>query len=165
MKKILSVLLCLVILCGVSACSSDEEETKKDKKDKTEEKKKTEYAIGETAEVKGIKITVNSTRIDEGLFGASDDGTVYFVMDITLENTTDEEFSSSTMLCYTLKDIDGRKQELTIGANTNGSLDTQIEPGEKGTGEIAFKAAPEGQLTLTFKPNSFENDKAKFIVR
>ena len=164
MKKVLSLLLCLGLVTGLAACSSDDD-SKKEAKDKPAEKKKTEYAIGETAEVDGIKITINSVRNDGGKYSPPEDGNVYFVMDVTIENTTDETFHSSSMISYTLKDGDGRKQDLTILANLNGSLDMEVEPGESGKGEIGFKTGPEGKLVLTFAPNTFKDAKAKFIVR
>lgn len=160
MKKLFTAFLCAFMIFGLVGCGGSEKP-----EEENNEPVKTEYAIGETAEVDGIKITVNSTRVDEGLFGGSDDGTIYFVLDITLENTTDETFASSSMMCYELKDGDGRKQDLTVGANLNGSLDTEIDPGEKGAGEIAFKTNPEGTLVLTFTPGAFSSEKVKFVVR
>lgn len=164
MKKWLSLLLAAMFVFTTAACTSEDEGGAAEKEVK-EEEKKTEFAIGETAEVDGIKITVNSTRVDEGIFGPEEDGSIYFVMDIKLENTTDESFSSSSMLDFTLKDRDGREQDLTFSANTNGTMDTDVEAGESAVGEIAFKVAPEGTLVLTYTADSFGGDKVKFIVR
>lgn len=155
MKKVFSLLLVAVLGFVLVGCGS---ETKTDKK--KEEKK--DYTIGETASVDDIKITVNSTRNDAGIF-APEEGTVYFVLDITLENTGDEDFTSSSMMSFKLKDADGREQDLSIGANLNGSMDTDVPAGEKASGEIAFETAPEGQLVLTYTPGF--GDKVKINVR
>lgn len=158
MKRVLSILTVLCLFLGVSACSSSDDT--KDSSDKSSEKKeekkkeeKKELTVGDTGEADGIKITVNTTRVDAGGdFLKPDEGKVWFIMDITLENTTDEEFSSSSIICYTLKDADGREQDMAIGPELNGSLDTKVPAGETVVGEIAFTAVPEGELFLTFAP-------------
>lgn len=165
MKKWLCISFIMMACLGLSACSDDSSSTKdKDKTAQKEDSKKKVYGIGETAEVKGIRIKVNATRIDDGVYPAKD-GKQYFVMDITITNNTKKTFDSSSMLCYTLKDGDGRKMELSIGAKLNGSMDMQVEPGESGTGEIAFEVAPEGKLVLIFSPDAFNNDGVRFQVR
>lgn len=154
MKRFLSLFLVLGLVFGVAACSSDSDDSKKD--DNKEEAKKEEKkvpTIGDTVEVEGIKITVNSTRISTGSdISKPDEGMEWIVLDITLENTTDEALSSSSLLSYTLKDGDGRKQDIEIFADLNGSLDTEVEAGGKATGEIAFSTKPGSSLTLTYKP-------------
>lgn len=167
MKKNLKWIILAILAIGIIGAAmggSDKEDSDKKDSPKTEQKeeKKDTYAIGETAEIDGIKITVNSTRIDEGII-AADEGKQYFVMDISLENTRDDKFSSSSLLCYELKDADGRKVDMSVTANLNGSLDTSVEPGEKATGEIAFETATEGELTLKFTPGF--GDSIKFKVR
>lgn len=165
MKRLLALFLCGVLALGLAGCSEKEGEAQKTDGDTTQEnqnEEKSVYEIGETAEVDGIKITVNSTRVDEGLLAAKD-GKVHFVMDITLENTNDSEFASSSLLCYKVKNGDGREQSMSITANLNGTLDTKISAGEKASGEIAFETDPEGSLVLTFTP-SF-GDSVKFNVR
>lgn len=159
MKKVCSLCLCLVLGLSMSGCSSSD----KKEVDKTEEKevKKDTYGIGETVLVEDINITVNATRIGEGIFGDADEGKEYFVLDITLENIGEEEATSSSIICYQLKDADGRKKSLAIGADTEGSLDGTIAPNEKLTGEIAFQAEPETELVLTFRPGLGDSVKIK----
>lgn len=165
-KLIIGIIVIIVIVGGVGSALSGGDDSKEDKQSekKTEKEAKSEYAIGESAEVGDVKITVNSTRIDEGLV-AADEGKVYFVMDITLENMGDEEFSSSSLANFELKDAEGRKQDLSIGANLNGSMDTTIPAGEKATGEIAFEVAPEGTLVLSYRPDIISSDSVKIVVR
>lgn len=162
MKKLLALFLCSVLALGLAGCSEKEGEAQKGDGETSQEEEKSVYAVGETAEVDGIKITVNSTRVDEGLLPAKD-GKIHFVLDITLENTKDSEYSSSSLLCYEVKDGDGRKQSMSITANLNGTMDTKVAPGEKETGEIAFETDPEGALTLTFTPAM--GDSVQFNVR
>lgn len=162
MKKVLSLLLVLGLCFGLAGCGGDDSGSD-DKKTEQKEEKKDTYAVGETAEVEGIKITVNSTRVDEGIVPANE-GKQYFVMDISLENTKDDEFSSSSILCYELKDGEGRKAEMSVAANLNGNLDTTVAPGEKVAGEIAFETAIEGELVLKFTP-SIGSDSVKIKVR
>ena len=162
-RKIVSIALIAVLGLTLTGCSKD---SKKEKDEPTKEviEEKTYYAIGETAESDGIKITVNSTRIDEGIFSAAEAGKQYFVMDITLENTRKKEFSSSSMMSFDVKDQEGRKQSLSISANLNGSMDTKIAPGEKAVGEIAFEVPVGGELTLYYNPG-LTSDTIKIKVR
>lgn len=163
MKK----LLCLGVIgsilltgCGGSSDTAKKEETKEEKK----EEKKTEFQIGETAEVEGTKITVNSVREDYGNdFMKPAEGKVYYILDVSLENTKDKEFASSSLLCYELKDGDGRKQDISIFADLNGSLDTTVPANDKAAGEIAFEANAEGPLVLTFTPQI--KGSVKIVVR
>ena len=134
---------------------------KKDEKATQKEEKK-DYKVGDTAEVDGIKIKVNKVRTDKGIIEA-DKGKEYFIMDITLENTTDEDLSSSSVMCFELKDADGRKQDQSLSVDLNGNMDTTVSAGEKATGEIAYEVKKKSKLTLTYTPKF--GDSVKINVR
>ena len=159
MKKVLSLLACGVLAASFAGCSNSEEsapsnsEKTEEKQEKKEEQAPKTYGVGDTATVENIDITVNSTRVAQSTLGvAPEDGKQYFVMDISLANNQDDTFNSSTMLCYSLKDEDGREQDLAFDVDLNGSLDTEIGAGQKGAGEIAYTVPAEGALYLTFTP-------------
>lgn len=165
-KKIKWVVLAVLIIgvLGAMLGGDDSSDSNKETKEKTEQKeeKKQTYTVGDTAEVDDIKITVKSTRIDEGISPA-EEGKQYFVMDIQIENTSKEKFSSSSLMCYELKDSEGRKMDMSIMVDLNGSLDTEIEAGEQTVGEIAYEVPSDGELTLKFTP--FLDDSVKIKVR
>lgn len=169
MKKIWSLLLCSFLVFSMTGCSSDDKDKDADKqtektdekKDKKKEKKKDYFEIGETAEVEGVKITVNSTRIDPGDYITPEEGKEFVVLDIKLENTTDKDVVSSSIICYTLKDGDGRDQSMTIGASLNGSVDGTVPAGDVLSGEVAFEVDQGNTLMLTFRPGFGDSVKIK----
>lgn len=96
--------------------------------------------IGDTIEVEpGLFLTINSARASsDGLFDA--DG-VYLILDCTYENKSSEEAALSTLLNLSVKDVDGYKYSAALGADTKGSLDGALAPGDKTRGEVAFDVA------------------------
>lgn len=161
MKRILILILSLILLAG---CSSDPATDENVNNNQNEPPK--EYLVGETQEDDGIFIKVNSIRLSEGSeYFKPEEGKVFFVLDITIENKTNEEYGVSSMLNFELKDEDGREQDLTVFADNDGSLDGNILPNEKMTGEIAFETAKEGKLYLYFTSAIFSGKTLKFTVR
>lgn len=157
MKKLLSVLfISLLILTG---CSDSE---------KAEAvPKKTEYQIGETAEVDGLKITLNSTRKVEGdSLVTPESGTEWIALDFTFENTTEESIYIAGIFEITLKDADGRELTQNIWGDLKGSVDGDVLPGEKLTGEKSFEIkGDESGLFAYYKAPFSKSDAVKFIVK
>ena len=167
MKKLLALLACGVLSLSLTACGSSDsgETTDEPAEEQTEEKDENKvYGIGETATVEDVDITVNSTRVAQSTLGVTpEDGKIYFVIDVSLANNKDDTFNSSSIMCYSLKDADGREQDMAIDVDMNGSLDTEIPADQKGAGEIAYTAPAEGELIFTFTP-AF-GDSVQFKVR
>lgn len=159
MKRIGKVALCLGLSFGMFA-------TEQVTPLKIEAKKKTKlYQIGQTAQVKGMKITVNSIReIGATALESPEEGKTFIAVDCTLENTTNEDHSSSSMMWYSMKSQDGRKCDQVLTAELNGSLDTEILSGETVAGEIAYEVPTEGSLYFTYKP-SFGKGSVRIQVR
>lgn len=143
--------IALIAMIGLVGCSIQVSNKEGSEEKTKEEIKNSIAAIGEVTESDGLKITVNSTRIDKGLFEAND-GKILFVIDVTLENTTDKSYFTSSIMNFHLKDSEGRQLSQSFMANLNGSLDTTIPPYEKVSGEIAYSAPTEGELIFSFTP-------------
>lgn len=144
--------------------SSDDDKKKEDKKEE-KEKKKTEYSIGETVEADGFKITLNSVRNAENEYVQPDEGNVYFVIDMTIENLKDEETTISSIGMFKLKDAEGREQDQSIVVEVNGSLGGKVQPNEKLSGEIAYQVPAEGELYLYMQTALFDGETIKYKVR
>ncbi len=158
MKQIGKLALCFGLAFGLFA-------TEQVAPLKIEAKKIKVYQIGQTAEVKGIKITVNSIReIDATALETPEDGKTFIAVDCTLENTSNKDQSSSSMLWYSMKGQDGRKCDQVLSAELNGSLDTEVLSGETVAGEIAYEVPTEGSLYLTFRP-AFARKSVRIQVR
>ena len=161
MKKLIILIISIILLAG---CSADPTPSDNDNNNQNEPPK--EYVVGNVQEDSGISIKVNSTRVSQGNeYFKPEQGKVFFIIDITLENKTDEEVSISSLLSFELKDADGRDQEISIFADLNGSLDGKILPNEKMTGEIAYETSAEGKLYLYFTASLFSGKTLKFTVR
>jgi len=115
------------------------------------------FSLGETAEMDGLQITVNSAHWDKGNdFTKPDAGTRWLVLDCTLKNNRTESESISSLLMFKLVDEDSYARDMEIFADTKGSLDGEIAAGASMRGQIAFDV-DEGQAgwTFIFEPNVF----------
>lgn len=124
----------------------------------TERTKKDVYALGETAEADGVKITVNSERDTDqadDTFNTADkleEGKTYAIIDATIENGTDEELNVSSVLNFELKDGEGRKADYELPIGSNGQLDGKIAPGDKLAGEMIYTVPRNGELIFSYTP-------------
>lgn len=160
MKKILgAVLVILLVLTGCSSTEGDSEETK--------EPVKTEFAIGETAEIDGVKVTVNGTRILEGnAYMKPDEGKQWIAVDFTFENTKDDSVYIGGIFEITMKDGDGREKDQNIWGELEGSVDADVLSGEKLSGEKSFViSGDETHLYVYYKPSLSSSNPLKFIIK
>src|SRR5690554_5211909 len=162
MKKLFTGFLVILILL-VGCESSNEQEDN----EAPVVEKKTEFAIGETAEVDGLKITINGTRILEGDdFFEPEEGTQWIAIDFTFENTTDESVYIAGIVDITLKDENGREKEMNIWGDLSGSVDGDILPHEKLSGEKSFViSGDEKNLNIYYKPTFSSDTPIKFVVK
>lgn len=110
-------------------------------------------AIGETASGGGVALTVNAvSTVAEDAFGPPQAGSVYFVVDVTLENLSRNDGAAYSPFYFTVQDADGFEY----------AFETYIDPairaatlplGERVRGNVTFEvpAAATG-LILSFEP-------------
>ena len=137
---------------------SDGGETQEKTQTETETQPKTEtYKIGDSVKAGNFVFTVNSIRTDAGGdFLKPKDGHIYYIVDVTVENTGDKSESVSSMLMFKLFDSEAYSYSITIGPDTKGSVDGEISSGRKLRGELAFEI-PQGAegLELEIDPSIF----------
>lgn len=159
MKKLLLLVLILSgILFIFAGCGEDVTPEKVNKNAETESAAKTEtYKIGDSVKAGNLIFTVNSTRIDEGGdFIKPKDGYIYYIIDVTVENTGDKSESVSSLMMFKLFDSDGYNYNITIGPETKGSVDGEISSGRKLRGELAFEIPQDAEgLELEIDPSIF----------
>jgi len=102
---------------------------------------KEDLGIGATVDFNGLHVTLNGAKKYEG------DGEwevpehhYFIIVDISIENKTDEEANISTMLQMDLVDPSGYSQSMDFMVNTRGSLDGEVGVGRTMAGEISFDA-------------------------
>lgn len=120
------------------------------------------FKIGDPIKMGDLIFIVNSIRESNGNdFIKPEEGKVYKIADVTLENVGKESTSVSSMLMFSLSDADGYKYNITIGPDAKGSVDGELQPGRKHRGEVAFEVSKEAKgLELIFEPNLFGSGQA-----
>ncbi|HEX8217625.1 MAG TPA: DUF4352 domain-containing protein [Chloroflexia bacterium] len=110
-------------------------------------------AVGESGESDGLTITLNSVRRTTSGLLAPDAGKEYLIVNLTAENTTNDDKVVSSLLNFSVRDAGGDtfSQSFTAGVET--SFDGDVPAGESITGEIAYEIPKgEGDLVLDFDP-------------
>lgn len=163
MKKITVLVLVLALASlALSGCYVDTPIEKVTKSGETadpgESQAKTEtFEIGDSVKAGNLIFTVNSTRTDEGGdFIKPDEGKIYYIVDVTVENTGDESETVSSLMMFKLFDSQGYNYTITIGPETQGSVDGEISAGRKLRGELAFEIPKDATgLELQIDPTLF----------
>lgn len=130
------------------------------------------YDVGDTLEFGDTRFTPNEVRTSMGKdFFTPDSGNEFVVIDITVENNSDDELSVSILLQMDLKDDLGYTYSTSLSGTS--SLDRgfsqgqPIAPNSKRRGEIAFEV--EQGLSPLYLMMDFEifreGDKAFFQLR
>lgn len=135
---------------------SDSGETQDQEQAKTET-----YKIGDSVKAGNLVFTVNSTRVDTGNeFIKPDEGNIYYIIDVTVENTGDKSENVSSLMMFKLFDSDGYNYNITFGPETKGQVDGEIAAGRKLRGELVFEIPKEATgLELEIDPTLFGSGK------
>jgi plastocyanin len=105
----------------------------------TEEPKTEEYKVGDTVNFDGLHITLTNVRVSEGGEFDEPQNDKFLLVELDIENTTDESAAISTIMNMKLMDADSYEQDQTILIDdVKGNLDAEISPGKKLKGEIPF---------------------------
>lgn len=116
---------------------------------KGEAQTKTEiFNIGDSVKAGDLVFTVNSTRTDNGndIFKPAE-GSIFYIVDVTIENTGNESEAVSSLMMFNLFDSEGYNYTVTIGPETRGQVDGEIMAGRKLRGELVFEI-PENAESL-----------------
>ncbi len=153
MKKILVTVFMLFVLM---ACTSE-----------PAAEKKSEYAINETAELKGMNITLTNVRILEGdEYFKPEEKEAWVALEFKFENTSDKSQYVAGIFDITLKDGDGREKTQNIWGDLEGSLDGDILAGDQMLGEKSFIIKKEDtELYAYYKPLASGVEPIKFLVK
>ncbi|HZJ02972.1 MAG TPA: DUF4352 domain-containing protein [Thermoleophilia bacterium] len=124
------------------------------------------FAVGETVKMGDVQFTVNSAHWDTGgEFAQPDPGTQWLLIDATLENTSSESAQISSMLMFKLMDEQGYSRDMSLIADTKGSLDGELGADQMMRGQLAY-VVDEGQTQweLIFEPNVFGSGQARYVI-
>lgn len=173
MKKILCLLLCLCMVCGLTACVVEDTPTKETSQSQETPTKATEakdetFKLNETAVFKNLKITASELKESAGEdFFTPESGNVFVGVKFTIENISDEEQSISTLLSFTSY-IDDVKCDYSVSAACvfdEGTLDGSIAPGKKLVGWYAVEIPSDWEsLEIDVKPDILSDNTAEFVL-
>ncbi len=157
MKKVLLSILILSFIFFLFGCDDVEPEKVEDGSTVTAATEVKTFKIGDSVKAGNLIFTVNSTRTDAGgEFIKPDEGKIYYIIDVTVENTGDEPESVSSLMMFKLIDSDGYNYSVTFGPETKGQLDGEVSTGKKMRGELVYEI-PENSsgLELQIDPTVF----------
>jgi hypothetical protein len=155
-------LLCLCIIVGaLLACGESNTGTKSNSTNATSGQDKPaapaqHFKVGETVKVGDVwQVVINSVKTDDGgQYSALKSGNVYLIADISLNNLSDKEQNTSSIMNWTLQGPDGQKYSQSIDPNAGASLDGKVAAGSPLKGVIAFEVpASVHSYELHFSPD------------
>lgn len=160
-----------VIIGAVSSGGSNETAVVNDTATKSSESSKEEntpknYSIGDTIQLKDYKVTVNGIRTvtqDNSGFIKAEEGKEFFLVDCTVENTSDKDQTVSSIMMFKIVDKDGRSFDQSLFTDGNGQLDGTVGPGRKISGEYCVQV-PQGQTGLELEFNSSLINNQQIVV-
>jgi hypothetical protein len=112
--------------------------------------------VGSSQQTGGLRVTLNEVRRSaEGQFGKADSGRENLILNFTIENTDPTIESSFDSYYITVKDDSGQEYDPTHIADTQLSLDSPIEPGDRITGDLAYEVSKDATgLVFIYNPSS-----------
>ncbi len=134
-----------------------------------EQEEKTEFHVGETAELKGVKATlVNVTESDGSDFNTPTEGNVFVICEFEIENNSDSEINISSAMSFNAY-CDDYTCTFSLGAllekGDKNQLDGTVAPGKKFNGIIGYEVPSDwGELEIAFTPNVWSGKDIVFIA-
>lgn len=167
MKKIVYSLLVFLAIFTLTGCT---ETVSKDEDGNL----KTEFSISETATVNDTKIKINSVKkldkecsweFDGECQSYTEPSNDYFlIIDVTIENTGDEDLTISSMMSFDLKDSNGEKGSYALLTESiTSQLDDTLMPGDTLKGQIAYDVKDSEKYNFYYL-DSLIDDQIKFII-
>lgn len=128
-------------------------------------KDKTIAGVGKTISGDGYSITLNSARYSTAdTFGVEPENGKYLILDVTIENSSEDENSISSLMSFTLQGSDAFEYDQSLTAKKKGSLDGDVKVGGKLRGEIAYDVPELEYFDFSFK-NSIFSDSVSFQIK
>lgn len=134
-----------------------------------EEAEKEFYVIGDTAEGKKISITATAMERREGReYNEPTEGSEYVLIDITIENTSEDEYSVSSMLQFNayVDDV-SMSESISAQIDREGSktIDGAVAGGKKLIGALGYEVPKDWkEIEVHFKPDAFRDTAVKWLI-
>jgi hypothetical protein len=119
--------------------------------------------ISETLSGEFSKITLNSVSFAESSQYFESDYGQFIVLNLTIENTSEDSLSLSSLASFELQGSDLYIYSQAFGVETRGSLDSSLAPGASVRGEIAFDVPELDSFELRYSENFFSQAMLVFM--
>lgn len=138
-----------------STKGTDNKET--DTKEKVDEEK-TSFAVGETASLKDVLVTLNGITISEGSqFNTPSDGKIFLLCEFTIENDSKKDIAVSSIMSFEAYCDDFSINQSISGLlekDDKNQLDGSVAAGKKMNGVIAYEVPTDWkELEIQFSPS------------
>lgn len=177
-SKKFNILGMILVLFTISifgtACGNPEKvgETKATSTDASTKDKKQEnktFKVGDVVKLNDFKVTVNKvyTVQSKDEFSKPEEGKEFIAVDCTVENTSKEEKTVSSMMMFKVVDEAGRECENSITGQTAanaGQMDGTVGPGRKLTGAYVVEV-PKGKKGLELEFDSSLISGGQMVVK
>lgn len=129
----------------------------------------TTFGVGDTAEYRGVKVTLNAVEESNGSqFNKPTDGNVFLLVNFTIENNTNSDLAISSMLCFDAYQ-DGYATNYSLTAlleKTGNQLDGTIAPGKKIQGYVGYEVpATYKEFEINYRADVWDDTKFTFIYK
>lgn len=129
----------------------------------------TTFGVGDTAEYRGVKVTLNSVEESNGSqFNKPTDGNVFLLVNFTIENSTDSDLVISSLMCFDAYQ-DGYATNLSLTAlleKSGNQLDGTVAPGKKMQGYIGYEVPTTcKEFEVNYKSDMWDDTKFTFIYK
>lgn len=181
---ILIGILLFVVLIAIIGSSGDDDEPKKVETStptqnvettptQTEQEPKAEsksvFYVGETAELKGVSVTlVSITESTGSAYNVPTDGNVFVLCEFEIANNSDKEITVSSMMSFEAY-CDDYTCTFSLGAlmekGNKNQLDGTVAAGKKFNGVVGYEVPTDWQeLEIVFTPDFWSGKDITFIA-
>lgn len=169
---VIGVLVVIGIIGALFGGGDDKvKDATKSKSGKSSNNEKTEFKVGETADYKGVQVSVLNYEESTGNeFGTPADGKVFVFVNMEITNNTDDEISVSSMVSFESYAGDYKldySSEALMAASVEDKqqLDGSISPGKKLQGYLGLEVPSDWQtIEVYYKDNIWLDSNFKFVI-
>lgn len=131
---------------------------------------KSAYAIGETATLDNVNVTLMDVTEDygDGMFAKPDEGSVFVICEFYIDNQSNNDIAVSSISCFDAYCDSFTIQQDIVGSSLSSKpqLDGSVAVGKKMDGVIVYQVPTTwSELEINFKPNFWSGKTGKFIAK
>lgn len=108
-------------------------------------------SIGDTIKLNELNITLHGVRTSQGNEFFKPEYAKFLIVDLTIENASNEAQTISTLLQMSLQDSEAYQYNVSLFTEVKGSLDGELGIGRKVRGEVAFDVPESNYYEFIFE--------------